>query len=347
MTAGPAYHRVPVAEVIAETADAVSLVLAVPPELAGTFAYRPGQFLTVRVPHPVTGSVDRCYSLSSSPHTDATPKITVKRTTDGHASNWICDHVTPGSLLDLRAPAGRFVPASLDGDLLLLAGGSGITPVLSIITSVLAAGRGHLALLYANRDERSVIFADELRRLQATHPHRLRVEHWLDDVTGPPTVAGLTPLLRPYADRDAFVCGPPPFLAVAGAALAELGVPAPRVHVERFQVDPDPVDCDPADRDPAAGDGGPPAMLEVTLDGQTHRLPWPVRTRLLDVLISAGLNPPFSCRQGTCGACACRILTGEVELVDNEVLEDEDFAEGYTLACQALPRSGTVSVTYS
>ncbi len=84
----------------------------------------------------------------------------------------------------------------------------------------------------------------------------------------------------------------------------------------------------------------------MTLDGQTHRLPWPAGTRLLDVIIGAGLNPPFSCRQGICGACACRVLSGEVELVNNEVLEDEDFAEGYILACQALARSETVAVTY-
>ena len=85
----------------------------------------------------------------------------------------------------------------------------------------------------------------------------------------------------------------------------------------------------------------------MTLDGQTHRLPWPAGVRLLDLLIDAGLNPPYSCRQGTCGACACRLLDGEVDLLHNEVLEDEDFAEGYILACQAMPRTETVAVTYS
>ena len=192
-----------------------------------------------------------------------------------------------------------------------------------------------MALMYANRDERSTLFGAELNRLAARHGDRLRVEHWLDAARGTPTVDALVPLLRPYADRDAFVCGPQPYLAVCRRALAEAGVPTDRVHVERFDIE-------------QAEEAGTErtATAVVTLDGQTHRLAWPARTRLLDVLIAAGLNPPFSCRQGNCAACACRLLCGEVDLVHNEVLDEEDFAEGYILACQALPRTDTVEVTY-
>jgi 3-ketosteroid 9alpha-monooxygenase subunit B len=336
------YYRLEVAEVIDETPDARSLVLRVPPDLSGRFAYRPGQFLTVRVPHATSGTVARCYSLSSAPETDEHLKITVKRVPDGHASNWICDRVEPGATLELLAPAGTFTPGSFDRDLLLLAGGSGITPVMSIIKAALARGRCHLALVYANRDERSVIFAAELARLQALHPRRLSVRHRLDAAQGPPTADDLAHLLRDVADRDAFVCGPEPFLALARRALAEVGVPEHRIHVERFQSlveDEGPP--------PAGPDARPDSTVQVELDGRVHRLPWPAGARLLDVLIGAGLNPPFSCRQGNCGACACRVVAGEVELVHNEILEDEDFADGYTLACQALPVSESVSVTYS
>ncbi|MEV6600008.1 ferredoxin--NADP reductase [Actinoplanes sp. NPDC051346] len=328
--AGPSFHRLRVAQVIAETADAHSLVLSVPPALAGAFGYQPGQYLTVRVPGG-GGTVARCYSLSSSPHTDADLKITVKRVRDGQASNWICDHVRAGAELDLAPPAGTFTPASLDDDLLLLAGGSGITPVMAIIKSVLAHGRGRLALVYANRDEGSVIFAAELAALRERHADRLTVTHWLDHERGAPRGEDLAPLLSPYAQREAFVCGPEPFVVVARQALETAGVAPERIRVERFD------SAVPATRD---------ATAEVTLDGQTHRLPWPAGTRLLDVIISAGLNPPFSCRQGNCGSCACRLLDGEVELVHNEVLEEEDFAEGYILACQAVSRSDTVVVTY-
>jgi 3-ketosteroid 9alpha-monooxygenase subunit B len=329
MTAPPPFHRIRVAEVITETPDAHSLVLAVPPALAGEFAYRPGQYLTVRVPDD-GGPVARCYSLSSSPHTDTELKITVKRVRDGQASNWICDHVRPGSTLDLAPPAGTFTPASLDEDLLLLAGGSGITPVMAIIKSVLAGGTGRLALVYANRDADSVIFSAELASLTGD---RLEVVHWLDAERGAPTPAGLARLTKAYGDREAFVCGPEPFVVVARQALREAGVPAERVRVERFELEA------------VAGDGMD-ATAEVTLDGRTHRLPWPAGRRLLDVIVAAGLNPPFSCRQGQCGACALRLLDGEVELVNNEVLEEEDFADGYILACQALARTETVRVTY-
>jgi 3-ketosteroid 9alpha-monooxygenase subunit B len=334
MTAVPPFHRIRVAEVIAETADAHSLVLAVPPALAAAFAYRPGQYLTVRLPGD-GGTVARCYSLSSSPHTDADLKITVKRVRDGRASNWICDHVRPGSTLDLAPPAGSFTPPSLDDDLLLLAGGSGITPVMAIIKSVLARGAGRLSLVYANRDAGSVIFAEELAALARRHGERLTVTHWLDSERGAPAPETLASLLSAYGDREAYVCGPEPFVAVAQLALRKAGVPAERVRIERFELDLD-----------TPANGGRDAVAEVTLDGRTHRLPWPAGRRLLDVIIAAGLNPPYSCRQGQCGACALRLLSGEVELVNNEVLEEEDFADGYILACQALPRTDTVSVTY-
>jgi 3-ketosteroid 9alpha-monooxygenase subunit B len=320
-------HRLRVAEVIAETPDAHSLVLSVPPALAAEFAYRPGQYLTVMVPHD-DGPVARCYSLSSSPHTDADLKITIKRVRDGQASNWICDHVRAGQTLELLPPAGEFSPASLDDDLLFLAGGSGITPVMGIIKSVLARGRGRLTLIYANRDERSIIFAKELAALRGD---RLSVTHWLDSERGAPTAATLAATISPSTVRPTYVCGPEPFVAVARDALQQAGVSDDLVHVERFEID--------------QGDSMA-ATLEVEIDGQTHRLPWPAGKRLLDVVIEAGLNPPFSCRQGHCGACALRLLRGKVELVANEVLEQEDFDEGYTLACQALPRSDEVSVTY-
>ncbi|WP_018219337.1 ferredoxin--NADP reductase [Salinispora pacifica] len=326
------YHRLRVIDVIEETPDAHSLVLRVPPELTTEFAYRPGQYLTVRVPHG-RGIVARCYSLSSAPYTETDLKITVKRVPGGPASNWICDDIRAGASLELMPPAGSFTPDSLDGDLLLLAGGSGITPVMSIIKSVLAAGRGRLALLYANRDQHSIIFATELATLSELHGDRLSVTHWLDSERGTPDPATLANLISPYAGWETYVCGPAPFVVVAQDTLRRAAVPADRIQVERFEVERRTAD----DRD---------ATLEVELDGQTHRLPWPAGVRLLDVLIAAGLNAPFSCRQGQCGACACRLLDGQVDLAHNEILEEEDFADGYILACQAVARSDEVSVTY-
>ncbi len=336
------FYQVPVAEVVRETDDACSLVLDVPPALAAAFGYRPGQFITVRVPSERTGSVARCYSLSSSPHAGDRPAITVKRTDGGYASNWIHDNITAGSVLDVMAPAGTFVPPVLNADFLLFAAGSGITPVMSILKSALVAGRGRVVLVYANRDERSVIFGPALRELAAASAGRLTVVHWLDSLLGVPSAAAIAALARPYAAHEAYICGPDPFLGLVREALGQLGVPARRVHAERFLSLAD----NPFEVSTAAA-GGPGATLAVTLeDGATKRLPWPAGVRMLDVLIDAGLDAPYSCRQGICGACACQLTGGEVEMAHNEVLEDADLGEGYILACQAVPLTSQVSITY-
>jgi 3-ketosteroid 9alpha-monooxygenase subunit B len=334
------FHQLRVAEVVTETDDACSLVLDVTPELAGTFACRPGQFVTVRIPHEAAGSVARCYSLSSSPHTGDRPTITVKREPGGHASNWIADNVRAGTVLDTLPPAGTFCPPSLDADFLLFAAGSGITPVISILKSALAKGQGRIVLCYANRDEHSVIFGSELRRLEAEAGQRLQVVHWLDSEQGPPTVAGMADVARPYADREAFLCGPDPFMAVVREALGELGMPSHRLHAERFlSLAENPFEPKPVT-------GGTAATLEVTLDGETRALKWPAGTRMLDLLIDEGLDAPYSCREGVCGACACQLTSGKVEMAHNEVLEEADVADGLVLACQAVALTETVSVDY-
>ena len=335
------YYKVPVAEVIRETGDASSLVLDVPPPLAGTFAYSPGQFITVRIPSDLTGSVARCYSLCSSPEAGDLPAITVKRTSGGYASNWILDNVTAGSVLDLLPPAGTFCPRSLNGEFLLFAAGSGITPVISILKSVLAAGRGRVALVYANRDERSVIFADELRRLATSAAGRLVVLHWLDSLQGTPASSGIAAMARPYAAWEPYICGPDPYLTVVRTALGQLGVPAKRIRAERFlSLAENPFE------EAAGPSGGMASTLSVDLDGMTRVLPWQPGARMLDVLIDAGLEAPYSCRQGICGACACQLTAGEVEMAHNEVLEEADLADGYILACQAVPLTPEVRITY-
>jgi 3-ketosteroid 9alpha-monooxygenase subunit B len=236
------------------------------------------------------------------------------------------------------APAGTFVPKDLDLDFLLFAAGSGITPVMSILKSVLAAGRGRVVLVYANRDERSVIFAAALRELVAGAGGRLTVVHWLDSLLGVPSAAAIAALARPYAGHEVYICGPDPFLALVREALG----PGRRVHVERFLSLAD----NPFEVSTAAA-GGPGATLAVTLeDGATKRLPWPAGVRMLDVLIDAGLDAPYSCRQGICGACACQLTGGEIEMAHNEVLEQGDLDEGYILACQARPLTPVVSITY-
>jgi 3-ketosteroid 9alpha-monooxygenase subunit B len=334
--------RVRVVEVVRETTDAHSLVLE--PLDGARFDYRPGQFLTVRVPSERPGGAARCYSLCSSPLRDDRLKVTVKRTRDGYASNWLCDNVVAGHELEVLPPAGTFVPADLDTDFLLLAGGSGITPVLSILKSALHGGSGRVVLVYANRDESSVIFRDELVALAAEFPERLSVIHWLESVQGLPGEPALRQLLRPYDDREAFVCGPGPFMDLAVRTLTGLGVPRARVHQEVFtSLEGDPF----AEVVLPDGDSDAPAAeVVVELDGDVTTHAWPAGAKLLDVLLAAGRPAPFSCREGACSACACVLQEGTVELEHNEVLDAVDLADGIILSCQARATSAVVKVSY-
>lgn len=336
--------RVRVVEVVAETADASSFVLEpVDEQEAGSLAYQPGQFVTVRIPTDREQGAARCYSLASSPLTDEKPKITVKRVAGGYGSNWLCDEVVAGSTLEVLRPAGTFVPRSLDDDLLLVAGGSGITPVMSILRSALVGGQARITLVYANRDESSVIFGEELATLARQHPDRLTVVHWLESLQGLPTRAQLQLLLAPFADRQAYVCGPSAFMDATVEALAAAGAPRSQVHVERFHsLDGDPF----ADPGVVLDAEGPAGTVAVELDGERHELRWPEGALLLDVLLDAGLDAPYSCREGSCSACACVLQAGEVDMDRNEVLEQEDLDEGFILGCQARARTDHVEVTY-
>ncbi|SES23549.1 3-ketosteroid 9alpha-monooxygenase subunit B [Lentzea xinjiangensis] len=317
-------HRVRVEAVIEETADARSFVLS-----GADFTPRPGQFLTVRA-----GEVARCYSLSSAPGEPL--KITVKRTPDGWGSLWMCSQVRVGTELDVLAPAGVFTPSSLDGSVLAFAAGSGITPIMSIVRAVLGQGAGRVFLFYANRDESSVIFARELDELARSHPRRLTVVHWLESVQGLPHLDGLRAFVR--SCDEAFVCGPAPFMEAARQALHDV----PVVHVEKFVS----LSSDPFTEVPAVTGDRPDAVVEVELDGERHRFPWPARTKLLDLLLEKGLDAPYSCREGACSACACRLVDGEVKMLGNDVLDSEDIADGIVLACQSVPVTDTVRITY-
>lgn len=350
-----------VLDVVEETADARSVVLD-PGEHREQFRYTPGQFLTVAVPSDRTGLVARSYSLSSTPVDDDGPlTITVKRTTDGYASSWICNELRPGDRLRVLPPAGIFTPKDLDADLLLFAGGSGITPMMSIIRTSLARASGQIVLFYANRDERSVIFDRVLAELAAEHADHLQVVHWLESVQGLPTQDQLRAFAASHVERDAFVCGPAPFMAAAVAALKELGFPRERRHQEKFvslggnpfavgalRVPDVPDGVEPSVPDQPAEFAGGSAHLQVELDGENYEFTdWKPGTTILEHLESKGVRAPYSCRAGECSACALRLLEGDVAMRANDVLEEEDLAEGIRLGCQSEAASEKVRVTYT
>ncbi|HVT36987.1 MAG TPA: iron-sulfur cluster-binding domain-containing protein, partial [Nevskiaceae bacterium] len=223
------------------------------------------------------------------------------------------------------------------------AGGSGITPVYSIIRSVLARGRGRVRLVYANRDENSVIFGKQLSQLSRDYPERLQVIHWLDRVQGFATQAQLAALAEGWEEAEVFVCGPGVFMDNVAAAMKSAGVPHAQVHIERFVSLPEDAD----DERPAAVIAdGPATEIEAELDGKVYQVQGAPGQLLLESLEAAGIAAPFSCRAGACAACMCHLEEGDIELIHNHVLSDEDMQQGWVLACQAVPASPKVRVKY-
>lgn len=342
----PRYHALTVRSVVEETADSRSIVFDVPAELSASFTYRPGQFLTLRL--PVDGRrLLRCYSMSSAPGIDPQLQVTVKQVAGGLASNWLCSRVRAGDSIEVMAPAGVFTPRSLAGDLLLLGGGSGITPVYSILRSALNQGSGRIRLIYANRDERSVIFGKELVELGRTHPDRLQVIHWLDSVQGTPSVLQLSALVRGWEGTEAWICGPGPFMDAAVEACASVGMADERVHVERFRSLPDaPGEASAAATQAPVAPAVESSAIDIELDGTTHHVTCSGSETILAAALRAGIEIPRSCEAGLCAACMCQVKSGSVDLLHNEALDAKDLAKGWVLCCQAVPTSKQVHVKF-
>ncbi|MGV9827153.1 2Fe-2S iron-sulfur cluster-binding protein [Gordonia sp. NPDC003429] len=336
-----------VARVIDETADARSIVFEIPDTAKDAFTeYKPGQFLTLRIPSDKTGSVARCYSLASAPSVDDLPKVTVKRTVDGYGSNWVCDNLAAGDTVEVLPPSGVFTPRRLNEPLLLIAAGSGVTPVMSILKSALASGDAPVVFFYANRGPDDVIFAEELRGLQQTHADRLTVVHWLETLQGLPTERLLTTVFRPFTAYAAYMCGPGPFMHAVHAALDAAGFAHHDVHSEVYNsLSGDPfADVDLGEV--SETEQAQAATVVVELDGASHELRWPRSRSLIDIMLAAGLDAPYSCQEGECGSCACTLTEGSVEMDNPGALDPEDIEDGYILGCQAHPTSERLHVEF-
>lgn len=336
-------HVLRVGEVIDETAEAKTIRFEIPEELRQDYTFTPGQFLTLAIPSDRTGWVSRCYSISSSPSQEGIA-VTVKRTDGGYASNWLCDNIEPGSTMRVLAPSGLFTIRSPEADLLLCAAGSGVTPAMSILRSVLGSITGRIAFFYANRDEDSIIFRAELEALQAEHGKRLVVHHWLEHERGLPDVDSFSAWAAEYAEREIFTCGPAPFMHMVRAGAEQAGFDTFRIQTEEYRSltgDPfQPITAVDAENLSDA------AMLEVIIDDETHTLPWPATHTLVDIMVLNGIETPYACREGKCGACTCHLAQGEVNRGRTDALEPEDIDEGYILGCQATPVSKIAKVEF-
>ena len=342
------YHPLRVSAVIDETHDTKSIVFDVPDALAEQFSYRPGQFLTLRL--PIDGRyVPRCYSMSSAPALDNALRVTVKRVNQGRGSNWVCDKIRVGDAIELMPPSGLFSPRNLSQNFLLLAGGSGITPVFSILRTVLKQHQGNVVLFYANRDERSVIFKKDLQQLAAEYPDRLQVIHWLDSVQGAPSQKQLVAWAKPWVANagQAFICGPGPFMDAAQAAMIDAGMPAEQVHVERFVSLPDEETLQQMQEAAAPVEAAvDEAVVQLRLDGEEYEFTCSGTETILEAGLRAGINVPYSCQAGMCASCMCQVQDGSVHLRHNEVLDAKDLSKKWTLACQSVPTSEKLRVKF-
>ena len=350
---GP-YHPLRVARVIDETSEARSIVLEIPDALRDLFAYEAGQFLTFRF--EVEGEkLVRCYSLASCPASETEHKVTVKRIQDGRVSNWIHDTLAAGHVVEVMRPAGLFTLRNRDHPVVLFGAGSGITPCISIVKTALATTGRRVRLLYANRDEASVIFRSELDDLESRYRDRLRVVYRYDAVHGFADEAAIRDFAGAGADADFYVCGPAPFMELVLRALRGLGVAREHVFVERFG---SPDEAAPA----SASEAAPPAAkaaaeasarsdeaavaLRVTLGGATHEVACGPVDTVLAAVRRAGLEPPFACEEGYCGCCMARVREGAVDMKANDCLDRGQVAEGWVLTCQSVPRAGVLRVEY-
>jgi len=337
-----AYHQLRIAKIVQETSDARSFVLEVPEALADRFRYRAGQFLTFRVPHDA-GAFNRCYSLSSAPETDGRHlKVTVKRVQGGKGSNWFNDALAEGGTLHVLPPAGRFVLREGNAPLLLFGGGSGITPMMSLIKSALRSGTRRIRLFYANRDKPSIIFDKELLELLADHPSRLEVIHHLDAEQGLTRPDEIVAAVKGFESAEAYLCGPGPFMTLVERTLVDAGMPREKVQLERFEASGN--DSVPV---PEQEEGEViPSEITIHIENKVHKVPYKKGQTILEAARAAGLNPLSSCEEGFCASCAAKTIKGKVVLAKNDIYTTDDLANNWILTCQGHCFGEEVEITY-
>jgi ferredoxin-NADP reductase len=333
-----------VKRVVEETDDAVSLVFDVPPSLADVFTYAAGQFVTLRV--AVDGETHlRSYSMSSAPSVDSDLQFTVKRVPGGVVSNCVIDTLVAGDVVEVSPPGGAFVLTDADDEIVAFAAGSGITPVFSIVKTALHTTNRRIRLLFANRDCASAIFGGALDDLAAAFPGRLVVQHHEDIFDGFVDAADVAGFAA-GGPADVYICGPVGFMDIVELTLHAAGVDRTRIHIERFT--PASVSTPPAgvETGSAAGEATETARVTITVGQRTEIVAQRGASTILDSARWGGLRAPSSCESGHCATCMARVVEGGVEMSNNEVLTDEEVAEGWVLTCQAVPVTPVVRIVY-
>lgn len=332
--------------------DAATIAFDIPDELADLFEFRPGQSLTLR---KVIDGVEQRRSYSICAPAGQPPRIGVRAVPEGTISRWLVEDVRPGDVIEVQPPSGRFfADADQGGRHVLIAAGSGITPLLSIAASLLPNPDAHVIVLYGNRRTSSVMFADELADLKDRYGARFELMHVLS--REPRTVElfsgrldgervrQILDNLVPVPAVDGFwLCGPFPMVTKMWQLLSDLGVHKRKMHTELFFVeDTAPPPAQHSDSGPV----GPTSNALATLDGRTTTAALPPNERVLDAAQRFRPDLPFACKGGVCGTCRAKLISGNVEMVRNYALEDSELAAGYVLTCQSYPRSDDLAIDY-
>ena len=355
----PRFHPLEVTDIRRETRDAVVLTLTPRPEDADHFEFTQGQYLTFRRDF---GGIElrRSYSICAGKD-EGTLKVGIKRVEGGAFSTWANEELKPGDTLDAMAPQGRFF-TQIDPDsartYLGFAGGSGITPVLSIIKTTLSREPGAtFTLVYANRQLSSIMFREELEDLKNTYLGRFSVVHILDgdgqDIdlfTGRIDAAKMEMLFRLWIDAEtvdtAFICGPEPMMLTIAESLRQAGLTDDQIKFELF-ASSQPGRARKRATSSQAATGANTCDVSVTLDGATRSFQMPKDgSALLDAALEHNIDAPYSCKAGVCSTCRAKVLEGEVEMEVNHALEDYEVEAGYVLSCQCIPLSDKVLLSY-
>lgn len=358
------FHDLTVSRVTPEAAGAVAITLAVPADLRDTFAFQPGQFLTLRA--DIAGQdVRRSYSISSprSRLMRGELEVGIRPVQGGVFSNWASTQLKAGDTLRVMPPDGRFTvqrPRAIHR--VGFAAGSGITPILSILASTLEdQADSKFTLVYGNRRMDSVMFNEALQDLKDRYPARLTLIHILSRqaqevpllegrIDGDKVRAIIDAFLPVGSMDEVFVCGPEAMIEATEAALLTAGVKPERIRTERFTSPTLEALC-PEQRAQAvlgqqATRAGGEVQLTVVLDGKPYDMPMSRHEKILDIALAMGLDLPYSCKGGVCCTCRCKVMDGSTEMEKNFTLEKPEVEAGFVLSCQARPTSERVVVSF-
>ena len=354
------FHSLTVTDVRHDTRDAVVVTLKPQDGDGGAFDFIQGQYLTFR--RDFDGEeLRRCYSICAGKD-DGLLRVGIKRVEGGAFSNWANDELKPGMSMEAMPPMGRFhmpIEPEAARHYLMFAGGSGITPVLSIVKTVLAREpKSRVTLLYANRAVNTIMFRDELADLKDRYLDRLTVLHVLENdaqeielftgrIDARKVEAFFTHWIDPRSVDAVFICGPEPMMLAIAEALKAHGIAEDRIRFELFANANEGRLKRQVVSAARSGENAGTIAATVILDGAAHSFSMTRGgERLLDAALAAHVDAPYACKAGVCSTCRARVLEGEAEMLSNNALEDHEVRDGYVLTCQCIPLSETIVVSY-